>query len=163
VRLDEAGEIVTILIATFHRDALEPESAVAFGKYVAERCDDPSAAFEAVGDLSRTQDRFPTFREFLDAYFAVVRRRTSDSADKRGLPSPPVRGIPEWAHVWWWARYERDPRELRSFPAQVNDDVPPVEPFLTEAEFVALAQEWREAGSPQLRDFLLSVSTDEYS
>lgn len=61
---------------------------------------------------------------------------------KRGTAAP------EWAWVWGWARFMRDPTIDTPFPQQRNH-VDPNGPMLSKAEYETLRDEWHAAGSPK--------------
>jgi hypothetical protein len=50
--------------------------------------------------------------------------------------------MPEWAHVWYWLRFLREPRSFVTLPQQN------AHPAVTEAEYDRLRSEWKRAGSP---------------
>lgn len=147
----DAGRVVTLLVSKFHRDALEPESQISFAKDVALLAE-YEVAVVAADELGRTQDRFPTIREFRDHYHSVLRRRAGERAETHGLPEVKYGEIPEWVHVWWWARHDREPIETRSFPQQLDPDSGlPVtgEEYMTTTDYGGLLVEWRDAGAPR--------------
>lgn len=51
--------------------------------------------------------------------------------------------MPEWAHVWFWARFVRDPRDMRSLP----DQIPFVNDAISRSQYDELRHEWVNAGS----------------
>ncbi len=75
----------------------------------------------------------------------------------RELPArtePPPQGdtsIPEWVHVWWWARRYRTPPEQRLFPQEdreiASESGRPG--WLSVAEYLELLMEWKAAGAPR--------------
>lgn len=52
-----------------------------------------------------------------------------------------IDAVPEWVQVWQWARVSRVPREVRPFPQQALYGH---EESITQAEYEALAAEWRK-------------------
>lgn len=150
----DAGRIVTYLTAKFHRDALEAEAAIIFAKDVS-LLQDYDVGIVAADELARSQDRFPTIREFRDAYHGVARRRGAERSQTHGIepakasaPGP----TPEWVFVWSWARNRREPPDERNLPQMVDHETGlPFgrDEYMTPAEYEQLAEEWRQAGSPK--------------
>ena len=95
---DEAGKALAYLNAAFPRDALEPESAAIWVAEIEELGHAPSA-LEAARTIGRNGDRFPTLREFRQAYRAAFDRfmagRAVEAADDSVPPPPEARAMME--------------------------------------------------------------------
>lgn len=107
---------------------------------------DAETATKAVMLGARSWDRFPPWASFFEAYRAVQRQEQARERDERDIETG-RRGYatPEWVWVWQWARTMRDPRNWGDFPQQDGDPTKQ----MTTAEYEALKNEWREAGSPK--------------
>ena len=84
---------------------------------------------------------FPTIKDFRDTYLAAARhKRLSTPA----LPESRTT-IPEWVHVWKFARNNGDTRD---FPPQYGH----VEEtnIMSQTEYETLKAEWVAAGSPRV-------------
>jgi hypothetical protein len=67
--------------------------------------------------------------------------------------------IPEWVQVWRWARTQRKPLEQRPFPQQ--DAREHGGQSMTNAEYQALAEEWRTDGkTPSSLNDILNELTE---
>lgn len=53
--------------------------------------------------------------------------------------------VPEWAHVWFWMRFLRDPQDMRSLPQQDWF----VEEAMGQSEYEQMHAEWKSAGAPR--------------
>jgi hypothetical protein len=103
---------------------------------------DPVIATDAVAQLSQRQRERPTVADLRGMIQKIVRDRMPP-----GLPEPKGKAAPEWAWVWSWCRFFRQPRFLIPFPQQ--------EPHVDSSETIAIAKyeellaEWTEAGKPK--------------
>ena len=137
----EAEQIVLLLNASTAGRS-DAETRAFFEASLARYSYDLALAAATTGAV--TWRRFPSWAEFMEMYrvqtkLAEPERRQEDDLGKRGV-SPP-----EWVYVWSWARFKRQPRNLRFFPQQA----PHVEEHMTHDEYEALRQEWVDAGSPK--------------
>jgi hypothetical protein len=54
--------------------------------------------------------------------------------------------MPEWAHVWFWLRFLRDPTVPTPLPQQgINSEAM----SMSMASYELYAAQWRDAGSPR--------------
>ena len=86
----------------------------------------------------------------MDPGLVRERRATSTSFGRKGNEE-----IPEWVHIWGWARKFG---AKRPFPQQAGE-VLDASDVLTEDEFAALREHWVKAGSPRTRTPLPEVAT----
>lgn len=88
---EEAGKAVSFLNAVFPRDALEPESFAIWVAEIRELGHAPSA-LAAARMIGRNGDRFPTLKEFRQAYRQAFDRWTAGhtiGAADDAVPPPP--------------------------------------------------------------------------
>lgn len=88
---EEAGKAVSFLNAVFPRDALEPESFAIWVAEISELGHAPSA-LAAARMIGRNGDRFPTLKEFRQAYRQAFDRWTAGhtiGAADDAVPPPP--------------------------------------------------------------------------
>lgn len=88
--LEQAGQVVGWLNAAFPRDALEAESAAIWITEVAE-LPHYDAALDAAKRIGRNGDRFPSLKEFRQAYRQAFDRQISGrelDAPDDGVPPP---------------------------------------------------------------------------
>ena len=111
--------------------------------------DDAESAVAVVAHLAKKMHYAPKIVDFRE----IMRLLHPPQETYPRAPLPEYkRGVeaPEWAWVWSWARFRRDPREQRPFPQQA-DHVDSTE-AMTLAEYDELLAEWVEAGSPKSRN-----------
>lgn len=141
----EALEIVAFLNAGFPREALEGPSIQVYADEIAH-FPDPRIGSEAALLTVRQGERFPTVAEFRGTYKSLA---DAKRADIPALPEPPRHTVvPEWVHVWWWAR--RQLGDERVFPQQDEHGFAPGSMSLQ--AYDELAAEWRQAGAPMVGD-----------
>ncbi len=145
---DHALRIVAYLNAAFPHDALDKGATAVMADELSLLIDG-NVAMEAARISVRGGDRMPTIREFRQTYKAVAERQAHALADERGLEQGSTTKIPEWVHVWWWARNGRVPPEDRPFPQQ-RPAVGDAPDMLANSDYQALKVEWQAAGSPKL-------------
>lgn len=120
----EAGQALAYLNAAFPRDALEPESAAVWVREIAE-LKNPEAALEAAKLIGRGSDRFPTIKEFRQAYRQAADRMKPRELDWQREEMPESvkawmadRGITRADLARGTMRIVADIRETRSMPAR---------------------------------------------
>lgn len=137
---EQASKVVGYLNAGFHREALEPASALVWMNDVSLLAEF-EVAQAAAAKIVRSADKFPTIHEFRVAYRAVLETQAP-------LPSlePPPRETkrPEWVDVWGWARSVGDERWL----PQQEDQRDLSRPRMSLDEYAELREAWLVAGAP---------------
>lgn len=135
----EAQEIVRMVESTWRVDFRED------GRKMWKRMlydFDPVIATDAVAQLSQRQRERPTVADLRGMIQKIVRDRMPP-----GLPEPKGKDAPEWAWVWSWCRFFRQPRFLLPFPQQ--------EPYVDPSETIPMVryeelhEEWVKAGRPK--------------
>jgi hypothetical protein len=58
--------------------------------------------------------------------------------------------MPEWASVWFWLRFVREPRVIAQLPQQ-----PATPDSMTLAEYERYRDEWRRTGAPKASPALI--------
>lgn len=140
----QAGEIMAILTAIFYRETIERET-VAWWVDQISRLDNYRAAFSVAEGFGLNADRFPSFREFKQAYQAENDRLRPQLAqiEERAETG---RGIPDWVPVWKWLRHNGD---FRPLPQQPGWDI--ASERIERAEYQRLAAEHKQAPMPSVR------------
>ena len=163
MHLDDASVIFARLKAAFPGMALDEAEAEVLLKELA-LLHDPSVLNEAVDNLIRSEERFPTIAKVRLAYRAVNEARVAHrQALERATPAVGDAEIPEWVQVWFWRRKktetarqaantsargpveERPPVPMRAFPQEGRKDT---DSYSME-EYEQLRQAWIAAGSPR--------------
>ncbi len=141
----EAGEVISLLNAGFHREALEAETVKVWLVEIALLADG-EVAVETARRMIRETDHFPSLREFRAAYRAVAEAKR---AKVRALEEArrPTR-LEEWVYVYKWARAAG---ELRPFPQQQEWADP--DTVMSETEYAQLREQWLKAGTPRNVNF----------
>lgn len=115
MKLDEAGQILRLLTAGFHRETLEQET-IDLWVAVLEPMD-AEAATQAALRWVHSADQFPTINQFRHAYRGALPSKTQTVQEVPlnafGLPQE---GQPEWVRRWVKARANGD---MRVFPEQL--------------------------------------------
>jgi len=163
-------------MAAFPRMTLDEEEGELFVREVALLAD-PDILGEAVDQIIRREERFPTIAT-LRAYY-----RTCNDARKPRTPALPRGdrddGIPEWVQVWFWHSSitrsdrqkqnttsrqpvdDRAPVAMRPFPqmrggyvdeftGHIHNDDEPLEGAYTMEEYEAIRAAWVESGAPSI-------------
>ena len=139
----ESERITVTLLRAFPRDTLSNEQVQTFAGEVS-LLTDPSVAQDAAVEILRNADRFPTIKEFRETYKAVNERRLAAIPRLEAARHP----IPQWVHVWKWARDQGDRRYLpQQAPALSRS-----ERTMSPDEYQMLEAEWAAAGSPATFD-----------
>lgn len=119
MKTSEAGEIVQILAAAFHRESIEPET-VALWVEMLEPWNAEVASKVALSWI-KAADQFPTINQFRHAYLGEMKRSKpidlteAVEVSRFGLP---VKDQPEFVRRWQRARAAGD---MRVFPEQIVD------------------------------------------
>ena len=145
---EEARELVVILAAATSTRLLNDEKLVWEEQFLPL---DADLATQAVMSGRSTWRRFPSWRDFKEAYNAQKRLSEMEADQRSKLPEPePKRGVqaPEWVWVWNWCRDMRKPRNYVPFPQQDQPD------SMSVAEYEQLRDEWIAAGSPKAKKIL---------
>lgn len=149
---DQAGRIVAQLHAAYPHPPVTPDRLALLVSEIALLAD-PDTANEAATGLIRNGAYFPKISEFRAAYHAVAQRRREATPQ---LEEPPrADEPPRWVQVWTWARWMRDPREIRAFPQQRPGHQTIWQPgdkhptYMSDGEYEQLEREWANAGSPK--------------
>ncbi len=122
MKRSEAAHVMKILVAGFPREAIEPETAALWIREF-DSLESPVAAAEAAVTIVRSGDRFPTIREFRQAYRATARLLAPPALEEGPREPMPVdartwleRNVPAAAALEVtekikprpvWARWER--------------------------------------------------------
>ncbi len=116
---DQATAVISILNAGFPRETIEPQTAQLWINYLQD-LDHPDAALNVAKGFVFNGDRWPTIREFRQAYASEQERL----APRLGQieEAPPARGVPEWVAVWRKLRTDGD---FRPLPQQPGWDLAP--------------------------------------
>lgn len=173
LRQADAIRILARLKAAFPAMALDEVQAEVQLREVA-LLHDPEILDEAVTNLIRSEDRFPSIAKVRLAYRSINDARAAHQAALKAAEPPDDRGVPTWVDVWWWARHTKD--EKRTFPQcvdamsdyeltkewrQMSGSTAPgnivsatskrSDPeAMTVAEYEALEAGWRAAGCPSV-------------
>lgn len=145
---EEARELVVILAAATSTRLLNDEKLVWEEQFTPL---DADLATRAVMAGRNTWGRFPSWKDFKEAYNAQKRLSEAEADQRSKVPPPePKRGVqaPEWVWVWNWLRELREPRNMIPLPQQQQPDSMSVE------EYEKLRDEWVAAGSPKAKKLL---------
>ena len=102
---------------------------------------DAAIAMQAVERLATKQGRRIDLIDVLQTYEAICPPRTQVPKEPEIKATEPM----EWVFIWKWARFARQPPELRSMPQQAEW----VAETLTGDEYAELKKEWVAAGAPK--------------
>lgn len=153
--IEEAGKVLAVLLAGYPGQAMDTEATSLYASELA-LLHNYDVAMVAAREWIRGSGNFPAIAWFRQQYRAVNERWQHEQAQARGLPEPPREtAVPEWVHVWWWARNTRVPRDDRVLPQQLayytaeHEELPV--PPLAQAGYETLRVEWLEAGGPHVQ------------
>lgn len=145
---EEAESLVVMLAAATSSRLNDNEVAVWEEQFLPL---DAHLASKAVLSGRNTWRRFPSWRDFKEAYNAQKRLSEAEGEQRSRTPEPESkRGVqaPEWVWVWNWCREKRSPRNFRPLPQQGAPDA------MTMQEYEGLRDEWIAAGSPKAKKLL---------
>lgn len=147
----EAQELIRMAESNWHMDL-----ATARGMWRTELMMwDAATATEALGLLARKHSYQLKLADLVET-MEMLSRKAKDAARDEARRMAEERAItegrrgyatPEWVWVWKWVRFDRAPRDMRSFPQQGDFG----DPFdvMTMEEYETLCQEWQDAGQPK--------------
>lgn len=143
MKAEEAESLVVMLAAATSSRLNNDEVAVWEEQFLPL---DADLASKAVLSGRNTWRRFPSWRDFKEAYNAQKRLSEAEGEQRSRTPEP-KRGVqaPEWVWVWSWCNWYREPRNVRPFPQGGQPDAMSME------EYEKLRDEWLAAGSPKAK------------
>lgn len=156
---EQAADIV-VLIKAATASRVDPGTENYYNARLLELDYDLALGAANLGTI--TWRKFPPWAEFKEIYRSQKRLAEPVGEQRSEIPESPSGAIgedppfkrgenaPEWVHVWFWCRIERQPRNVMSFPQQAGS-VDPAN-VMTKEDYEKVRSEWKAAGAPKYED-----------